>query len=215
MLIVKSNFYEELLKNDFYEEKTASDNSGEMADMLESFSSDELEVLAAELGVLYEKTAAEDDEEGLESLAEDRDQVKDKADKDVQDKKNEQKVEGEPKDDERDATGSEQAEEAKLKAEKREMVIPEAAEGEQIATTAEEESEDEIIKVAYDIAAEKLAAEGYTLEDYVFSKVANEDIAYFIADKAEKLAYLADKNPLQVADDILFEIENMIGGDEE
>lgn len=69
--------------------------------------------------------------------------------------------------------------------------------------SADEFTDEELTKIAYEQLEEKLADEGYTLEDYVFTKTADEDTSYFIADKASKLAYLAEQPVLKVADDIL------------
>lgn len=60
-----------------------------------------------------------------------------------------------------------------------------------------------MVLAAYDLASEKLASAGYTLADYVFSKVGDEKVAYQIAENAEKLAFVTDQNQLKVADDII------------
>lgn len=204
-----SNFYKDLVEHDFYEEKTASEKSN-TASMLESFSADQIEALAEELGLLIEKSAEETVEGKTESKVETQEDKKEHEDK--KDATSQTKAEGEPKSDEREVTQSEGAEESKTKQEKEEIIQPKAKENEEKAASY---SEDDIIKVAYEVAEDKLASAGVTLADYVFSKVANEEIALFIADKAEKLAYVSELSPLLVADDILGEVANLIGGNEE
>jgi hypothetical protein len=206
----KNNFYEEILKDDGYNnEKQASDNST-TKDMLGAFSDTELEALAEELNIAYEKQAS-NHATIEEKIAED---TQDQREEDKEDlaKKNADKTADpgaeEEADERTDATDSEEAETAKTVAEKEEIVNPEAKEQE---VTAAEYDEATLEKVAYEVAAEKLASEGYTLTDYVFTQIPNEKIASFIADKAEKLASLSDKHPLQVADDIMINIADIIG----
>ncbi|MGL5718199.1 MAG: hypothetical protein ACRCX2_34660 [Paraclostridium sp.] len=76
---------------------------------------------------------------------------------------------------------------------------------------ASEEVDFEMIKEAYELAEEKLASQGFTALDYVFNKTANEEMACFITDKAEKLAFLSDRPTLMVADEILGTISEKLG----
>ena len=88
----------------------------------------------------------------------------------------------------------------------------EASQGtETVIKEADEENNFEMMKKAYELAGEKLAEAGYSVADYVFNKTASEDIACFIADKAEKLAFLSDRPVLMVADEILGSVSEKLG----
>ena len=76
-------------------------------------------------------------------------------------------------------------------------------------TTASEYSQEELIKVAYDRAEEKLASGGYTLADYVYTVIDDEKLATEIAEQAEKIAYVMDQNPLKTADDLISSIQKI------
>ncbi|MDF2841730.1 MAG: hypothetical protein K0R00_156 [Herbinix sp.] len=206
----RNSFYEDIIGGgDFYSEKTASNNTEVIESMIDTFSTDEMEILAQELNIAYEKKASVNTQTIEEKIAEDTQEERE-ADKEDLAVQNAEKADGEPVEDERDATGSEEAEEAKTKAEKEEIVNPEAKELEEKVTTAAEYSEEELTKIAYEVAEEKLASEGYSLTDYVFSYLPDEKVASFIADKAEKLAFLSERSPLQVADDILLNIGDLV-----
>lgn len=195
-----SNFYDELIKHDFYE-KTASEKSNTV-DMLENFSTDQIEAIAEELGLMFEKEAGE--EETVEE------KVKDSSAK-TEEKKEEDKP-AQPKAEETKKEAAE-SEETDKKTEGEETPKAKTEEKKEETKEASEFSEEEIIKVAYDIAGEKLASVGVSVADYVFSKIASEEMAIFIADKAEKLAFISDKNAYQVADDIMCEIGNAVSGE--
>lgn len=87
------------------------------------------------------------------------------------------------------------------------------AESEDMDKKAEEEAI--MIKEAYDQAAAQLQENGYTLSDFVMSKVANEDMAALIVDTAEKLAYIQGSNPLMEADVIISKITDQLQETEE
>lgn len=207
-MAARSNFYEEILKEDYYGEKIASDNSVDTSSMLDAFSTEEMEALSEELNIAYEKKASKE-QTIEEKIAEDT-QVKREEDKEELAKKNAKKADGQPINDEREATNSEETETAKTVAEKEEIVNPEAKALEEKVVTASEYDEADLVKVAYEVAEEKLAEEGWSLADYVFSQIPNEKVANFVADKAEKLAYLSDKSSLQVADDILLNLSSIL-----
>ena len=89
---------------------------------------------------------------------------------------------------------------------------------ESIISSVDDESEEEAVSeddmealaAEYDEAYEKLASEGYTIADYAYSKIANEEVANFVGENAEKLAAVSGLNPLIVADDLLDEIVSQI-----
>jgi hypothetical protein len=219
----RTNFYESLIKDDYYEEKTAFENNQATESMLDAFSTDELEALASELKIAYEKNASSP-ATIEEKIAEDT-QVDEEKRKEELAQQNAAKVadpgEGEKADERVDATDSEQAEEAKTKEEKEEIVDPRAKEveeevddssNEEESVMASEYEHDDLVKVAYEVVEEKLAEEGYSLLDYVYTKLPDEKIASFVADKSEKLAYLSGRNSLQVADDILMNLSDIVAG---
>lgn len=72
------------------------------------------------------------------------------------------------------------------------------------------EGDMEALAAEYDEAYEKLASEGYSIADYAYSKVANEEVASFVGENAEKLAAVSGLNPLIVADDLLDQIMSQI-----
>jgi DNA mismatch repair ATPase MutL len=220
--MANSNFYDELIKS-CYTEKTASKkemDKDEVKDMLSEFSTDQIEALAEELGNFYNKTA-QPEETVEEKVAGEDGQAKNEDEKNSKTKKSEEKADQEESanpDDERDATGAEEAEEAKTKGEKEEMINSVAKKLEQKAASEvldeliKESSEDDeaIVKEAYELAEEKLASAGLTVKDYILSKIDDEHVAEDISVKAEKLAYVTGKNTLQVADDIIGSICDII-----
>ena len=58
-------------------------------------------------------------------------------------------------------------------------------------------------EAAFDEALLALAKNGYTTYDYVTDLVSDEKLAETICDKAEKLAYVSERNVLRVADDLI------------
>lgn len=214
MSVKNSSFYDEIMKEDaYYSEKQASVSDEDCKSMLDAFSTTELETLAAELETAYMKKAAGTSTTIEEKIAEEE------APEEAHEQKEEDRVDqhieqaADPGDgeeaDEEDATESEEAEEAKTKAEKEEAVNPEAKDGEIVATAAEYDEMD-LVKVAYEIAEEKLASAGYTLLDYVYSKIPNEKVANFVAENAEKLAFVSNKSSLQTADDLIMNIDRIL-----
>ena len=208
----KSNFYNDLIKNDFFEEKTASENS-DTKDMLTEFSTDQIEAIAEELGILFEKKAGSEEKTAEGKV---NSHAEEEAEDDRQDAASQAKAgttnAGKETKDERNATKDEKTEENKTKAEKEDIINDNAKAIEQKVAGYTEE---QIMKVAYEIAEEKFASVGLSVADYVFSKVANEEIAIFVADKAEKLAFLTDQSILKVADDILGSVADSLNGSEE
>ena len=87
--------------------------------------------------------------------------------------------------------------------------------GEDAEDADSEEDEDvseedvEALAAEYDEAYEKLAA-GYSITDYAYAQVENEDVAAFVGENAEKLAAVSGLNPLMVADDLLLKIGSLI-----
>lgn len=211
-----SKFYEDLIKNSFSQKTASEQNTEEVKEALENFSTEQIEALAEELGNLFEKEAAD---ETVEKKVMRQPDQEEKKNEDV--KKNDAKVEkseGENPKDEREATDSEETEEAKTKAETAQNVntMADKSASEEIDELLKESAEEQeaIMKEAYDVAERELAEQGIGLADYVFAKVANEAITNTIVDKAEKLAFLTGKNALQVADDIIFNINALCGEEE-
>lgn len=74
------------------------------------------------------------------------------------------------------------------------------------------ENEKEAFEIAaYTEAQEKLASSNMTVQDFIFEKCANDEVAAYIADNAEKLASIYDKPALQIADEILDSVFNKLG----
>ena len=228
------SFYENLVSNDFYQEKTASTKES-IKGVLDSFSTDEMEAIASELNLISKQ--AEEEGHSLENRV--LNQVQKKEHDDAKDRASEARAEGgQGKTDESQASDSDTSEEGKTHSEKEHMVNPQARAHENNSSQPKdvvipdakkeeehspeekthgeysEEEKEAMVLQAYDIAFEKLASSGYGLEDYAFTKLAGEGfdeelsvhIANDIAEQAEKLAYVTEQNPLKVADDILGEI---------
>jgi hypothetical protein len=230
----QSSFYEDLVKNCYT--KTASDNSQpdekDVKNMLDGCSTDTIEALAEELGQMFSKEASDKGNGKVMTQSVHEQQKSDKT------KASEDKVvqpESQNVDDERDATGEESAEEAKARKEKEEMVNSVAK---QLETKAASEILDELfnkeagiedgidentMKEAYELAQSDLEKEGYTVADYIFSKIADDesdeefciDLSEKIAATAEKLAMVSDRNALQVADDIIAKMAGIIDAADE
>lgn len=200
---IKSNFYKELLENGYSDgqEKTASAVKNSLIDTLSGYSEDQLEALAEEMGYAYEKMAG-DDGNVIGTQADKKEE------EDKEDAKSQQLAassnSGEATKDERNATGSEASVESKTKAEVENLVNDNAKEHEETI------SKEAAIDLAYEVAGEKLASCNFSLADYVFTKVASEEDAIHIAATAEKLAFVSNKNPLRVADDLIGEIANQM-----
>lgn len=223
-----TNFYEEILKaNDYYTEKQASEEDVATGDMLEAFETEELEALASELHIAYEKSASASTsiEEKVEKVAELTGEQREQQKEDIA-ATNAQKAEGDTVDPDEEPTGSEQEEENKTKQEREQIVNPEAKAVEQesnatagkedahLSSTASEYEEGDLIKTAYEVAEEKLAESGYSISDYVYTVIPNEKTASFIADKAEKLAHITNKSALQVADDIIGNMADILNSNQ-
>lgn len=209
-----SKFYNEFIKDDFLQEKTAS----EVSSTIEGLSADILEKIAEEIDAisgdgdmtLEDKLAGEceDEEEDKEKCKEEDKEEKESSDCDKEEDKEEKESSDEKEEDKEEKESSDEKEEDK---EEKESSDEEEGEKEEKESSDEEEDDKEAVKEAYELAEQKLASEGYTIADYVFSKCANEDVACFVADNAEKLAYLTDVSPLQVADNILDTVFDKIG----
>lgn len=207
----KNSFYEEIMQNNYYEEKVASSEEVKET-MADSFSTDQLEILAAELNLaISEKQGTKTSEE---KVAEETRQAEREEEKEEQAKETANESAGEPKEDEREATQSEAQEQAKAEKTQERIVNPEAEELAEESKEASGEAMSNIIKLAYNLAEGTLAESGFGTADYVYGRVGDEKIALSIAEKAEKLAYVSDLSPLQVADDILFNIASKINGEQ-
>lgn len=75
--------------------------------------------------------------------------------------------------------------------------------------TAEEELDEIIKEAAYAMAEEVLNSLGVTSSDYIFSKVADEDIAESIEKRASVFSETSGMSKLRIADDILAHLEAM------
>lgn len=219
-----NNFFAEFVKDDFFE-KQASENEN-VKNALGGVTPSVLEKLAEEIGAicnqeeamtLEEKLASEEEEakeeEKEETTPEDKKEgacksaENEEADKETKEDSSEDK-------EAEDETGCEDNKECN-KDEKKEGECK-SAEDEEPKEEAKEDSEkdvaeDEIVKKAYELAEQKLAERGLSVEDYVFQKTANEEVSEFIADYAEKLAFLSDRPTLQVADEIITSVTEKLG----
>jgi hypothetical protein len=220
----ESAFYEELIKADFYQgsTKTASFEGGMSKEaarsMLDSFSADQLEALADEFDNILGKQASSENtlensilDEGEEKTAEEeekenspKDKAEDKAEGEspAEDKKEDSKkklppfmMKGKEKEDDKKDDKDDKSE----KSEEKEA----------------EELQAQIMKEASDKALVLLEEQGLTLEDYAYSRIQDEKVASFIAEKGEKLAAVMEMNPLLVIDDIVDSIEAQISDAEE
>jgi hypothetical protein len=81
------------------------------------------------------------------------------------------------------------------------------AEYDQIMKEGTVEEKIALINDAYDIAMVKMARAGYTLDDFVLSKVGDDDLCNTIVDQSYKLAALSGQNPMKIADDIVYNME--------
>lgn len=213
----ESSFFEELIKQDFYQgsTKTASYEGGMNKEaaksMLEDFSADQLEALAEEFDSILGKQASSLEPTLEDSILEGEEKMAEEEEKEEPKEKKESKKEEDDEDDE-----EEDEEEPKEKKEKKEKKVPFFMKGkEKSEDKAESEKEaaelqEQIIKEASDKALEIMEERGLTLEDYAYSRIQNEKLASFIADKGGKLAVIMDMNPLLVIDDIVNSVEAQI-----
>lgn len=86
-----------------------------------------------------------------------------------------------------------------------------AEDGAEVEASADNEGAE---KLAYTILETRLGEMGVTTADYVGNYVANEKVASFIADKAEKLAAVQEVSPFKVADDIIMAMATKLNSDE-
>lgn len=217
-----NNFFNELIQNDYFE-KQASENES-IKNALEDCSSSVLQKLAQELGALSEEkattlqeklAATEEDEE--EADKETNTEEKDGECKAEDSETDEPEQEGE-KEDEKDAEcepeKEEEQEDEKEDQEEAQKEDEKEAEDDTEAEEDEEKEDDEkeaFEREAYFAAQEKLASHNLSIADFVFEKCANEDVAEYIAETAEKLACLCDKSALQIADEIFDSVMNKLG----
>jgi hypothetical protein len=207
-----SSFYEELIKEDFYQASTSKQaSSGEEGlskeaakSMLDSFSSDQLEALAQEFDDMIGKTASDStlEDDILEVLAkEDGEDDKEKGEKKEFPFK---KKTGQEKEDKGEKGEKPEGSKADEKEDKKEG----ESEDDKEKKEADEDLEDQILKEACDQALAKMTEMGLTVADYAYSRFEDAETAVFIADKAEKLAFITEQNPLIVVDDIINSIES-------
>lgn len=197
----QSNFYKDLAGLGVEQEKIASHRPS-IADSLASFNVDEIEAIANEMGCEYQKIASEgEDVIGNQTKKEELDDKKDANSQDNASTSNPAESSGNIS----DAVGNEGSEQAKAEGHREEVTNENAKANEEVV------SKSAAIDIAYDMVEEKLASVGYSLADYMFSKVANEEQAIFLADNVEKLASITGLSPYRVADDLIGAIEEKIG----
>ena len=213
------NFFEEFIKNDFFEKK-ASENEN-IKSTLGSITPSVLEKLAEEIGALSEeedmtleqKLASEEETETKEEVKEEAKEEEKEAETEKEEEaKEEVKEEKEAETDKEEEAKEEPKEEVKEEKDAETSCGEEKEEKEEPKEDKEAEGcSEEEIKKAYEVAEQKLASAGLTVADYVFDKVANEVTALFVTENAEKLASLSDKSTLQVADEILTAMAEKLG----
>lgn len=233
-----ANFYEKLMSEGFYKEASSGVETGMSKDTIKelldsSFSSEQMESLAEELGLMFEKEATEEAVNLDDSIAKEsaEEVAEEEAKKEASEEETEKEDDGEDKmaamvQEMREKIAGITTEFAKV-SEFIESFEKEAAEDskkedgeEEEDKKAEEATEEEIskeaaeeammIKEAYDQAAQYLAGNDYTLADFVYSKVGDEHLALQIAEAAEKLAYVQDSNPLMEADVLISKIAEIL-----
>jgi len=238
-----ANFYEKLMSEGFYKEASSGVETGMSKDTIKelldsSFSSEQMESLAEELGLMFEKEATEEAVNLDDSIAKEsaEEVAEEEAKKEASEEETEKEDDGEDKmaamvQEMREKIASITTELAKV-SEFIESFEKEAAEDSKKEDGEEEEEEEEedkkaeeateeeiskeaaeeamMIKEAYDQAAQYLAENDYTLADFVYSKVGDEHLALQIAEAAEKLAYVQDSNPLMEADVLISKIAEIL-----
>jgi hypothetical protein len=117
----------------------------------------------------------------------------------AEDEKGTEKAKEDDKDDSDDSDDSDEEEE-----EEHEAAL---AEYNQIMKEGTEEEKLALVNDAYDIAMVKIARAGYTLDDFVLSRVGDYDLSDTIVDQSYKLAALSGQNPMKIADDIVYNME--------
>lgn len=233
-----SDFYKKLLEDGFYKEASVgADNSGLSTDAIKelidsSFTTEQMEVMAEELNLMFEKEATEvpvDLEQNLEKEAKEDSKEDEPEEDSKEDEPEEDSKEDEPEEDSKEEAEDESDKVANLVVEMREKLASmneemakltaaiedlapekeaETEDSEELSKEAQEEAM--MIKEAYDLAAQQLVDGGYTLHDYVMSKVANEKLADMIVEAAEKLAGMQDSNPLLEADVMMSKIAEQL-----
>ena len=189
-----SSFYESFL-NGYNREKTASEQVA--ADGLSKFSPEELEKLAGEISETFasgrlSKVAEEEEEKDEDKEAESEEEDKEAESEEEKDEDKEAESEEEEEDKEAESEEEEEDKEAESDEEEYEEEDKEAA-----------YSDAELEKMAFELSEQKLAENGFGVVDYVYEKLANEEISYFVTENAEKLAFLTDQPVLKVANDIV------------
>lgn len=178
----KKSFYESMSQNNFME-KTASEHN-EIKETLSGIDAETLQKLANEIDGI-----AEESRTNLERLASECDEESSKSEEDKKDTEEKKEAEDEKSEDEK--SEDEKSEEKK------------EAEDEGENPEDKKETEEEVKKAAYELASQRLEKAGYTVADYVYSKVADEEIAVYISKNAEVISDMTEKTALEVADDIL------------
>ena len=227
----ESSFFEELIKQDFYQSSTKTASyEGEMSkddakSMLDTFSADQLEALAEEFDNIISKQASTADltledsilDDGQEKLAENEvedskeDKVEDKAEGETPAKDKAEDMKNKPTSSENKKEKESEDKEDSKKEDKKEAPEKEAPEKEAM----DEETQEQIMKEASDKALEMLSEKGLTIEDYAFSRIQDAEMAEKVASYGEKLSVITGRNPLLVIDDIVNSIEAQILAREE
>lgn len=158
-----NSFYRELVENEANTQKLASDNSaGLTKNMLDAFSTEEIEALAKELDVNFEKKSS--GRSLQEKVAEER-QVDRKKEQLKSDKASENKADGgQDYDDERDTHPSESKEDSKVKSERQKIIDNKAKENE-VKVAEERQVDREAGQLARDHASYEKAEGGQGYDD--------------------------------------------------
>lgn len=215
-----NNFFNELIQNDYFE-KQASENES-IKNALEDCSSSVLQKLAQELGALseekattlQEKLAAEEETEETEETDEKETNTEEKdGECKAEDSETEEPDEEGEKEDEKEAECEPEKEDETepAKEDEKEAECDTEAEDEEEQEETKDDEKEAFEREAYFAAQEKLASHNLSIADFVFEKCANEDVAEYIAETAEKLACLCDKSALQIADEIFDSVMNKLG----
>ena len=213
-----SSFYESFL-NGYNREKTASEQVA--ADGLSKFSPEELEKLAGEISETFasgrlSKVAEEEEEKDEDKEAESEEEKDEDKEAESEEEEDKEAESEEEKDEDKEAESEEEEEDKEAESEEEEEDKEAESEEEEEDKEAESEEEEyeeedkeaaysdaELEKMAFELSEQKLAENGFGVVDYVYEKLANEEISYFVTENAEKLAFLTDQPVLKVANDIV------------
>ncbi len=232
---MSNKFYENLIKGTYSQEKTASTQE-EVKKALSDLTEDQIEALAEEIGVFTKVAENLTVEEKATEAAREVEQPAEKTHKENANKSVEDKV---PKEDDQEEAKKTQAENTKKEeddqenAKKEEVATPTPADKEKddnqyaVKTAAEtlhnillegasieEKIASEASTMAYGMVEEFLKQANFSVKDYIMVKVANEELADVIADKAEKVASVYGVSAIQAADDIMGEIGSLLSDEE-